>query len=232
MKKCFLIGLILIFNSCSNIDDNDVILNRNEIKNAQPSILQLSKKLETEFIYKTEVKANKNGSIFVEVINAPLQEMYFDSRLMVLRQRIVLILANTNFNGDSLFISFIFKEAKGEKDLVCYTKNAREFIISRYSSNLAYKSFNDYLYLNVDGSKMDKFSIYLKVTKENNKNVFVPTDYVELVYNYLDESQGRGNSKTKYSKKILEELKRFLLETKDWKEFNEEDINYFLNYKF
>jgi hypothetical protein len=57
-------------------------------------------------------------------------------------------------------------------------------------------------------------------------------DYVQLVYNYLDEKQGRGNSKTKFSKEMLEELKRFLLETKDWKEFNEEDINYFLNYKF
>ncbi|MFN7911774.1 MAG: hypothetical protein ACK5QC_08100 [Bacteroidota bacterium] len=230
--KHFMIIFFIVFTSCINTIDNNELSPSKKTNNAEISISDLSEKLKMQFIYKTSVKKSKTNSVFVEVLNPPLHELYFESRLIILRQRIILILSNSNYNYDSLFISFKFKEARGEKDLVCYTKTAREFFINRYLSNLAYQSFNDYLFLNVDGSKMKKFSIYLRVLKEMYPESIKSFDYVQLVYNYLDEKQGRGNSKTKFSKEMLEELKRFLLETKDWKEFNEEDINYFLNYKF
>lgn len=218
--KFFILAMLIMFlTSCNEGDKNDGISKVNIFK----------EKLKQKFLYKTEVY-NRNNSVFVKVIEPPLYEIYYETRLMILRQKIVLILNETTTSCDSLFISFAFKEVKGDTDLVCFTKTARDIFCSKYSTNIAFKSFYDYLYLNMNGEKVKIFSSYFKVLKKFYPKSINTFDYIQHVYNYLDEYQGKG--KHQHTKEMLQELKNFLLETKDWKEFNEEDINYFLHYKF
>lgn len=209
--------LTLILTSCSS-----------HVEKSEPiDVLQIER-IVSDYIYPAKVSVRAPGSILIN-LKTPLHEIYYESKLGVLRDKIILLVQNNLTNIDSLFINFDVKESKGELMLEYFTKEQIKGIIHFNQTNKMYSDFNDRIFRNFDGNKLHSFSLYLKVLKKMYPKEVVQDDYILLLYDYIDERQGVTNGNK--AENILKELKRVIVEGKEWKDFDERDIDYFLNYR-
>jgi hypothetical protein len=221
MKK---ILLLLFSSSLFFACGSDIKVENNSLGNTELKSLE---KLINDSVYPATIKHERN-KITVN-LKTPVTEIYFESRMVVTCERIVLLLKNEVPKIDSLLINFEVPEAKGEPNIRFYDQRTMTGVIQFNETNKMYHDFNSYIFKNLNGSKLEQFTIYLKVLKSVEPKSVPTVDYIETLYNYIDETQNKSKGDT--TKKVIEALKKLIVDTQEWKGYNPTDVDYFLNYK-
>lgn len=163
-------------------------------------------------------------------LKTPLPEMYYEKKMDVIRQRAIFLIHDKIQQIDTLWINFDIIELKKEPMIVYYDRLRIDKIIQVESNDKMHYNFESYIIKHLDGEKLHKFSIYLGTVKMANPELNISDDYVQMLFLLIDENRGKLNDA--HIRQILITLKNLIIADKqEWKDFNPEDINYFLNYK-
>ena len=217
MRILLLLLTSVIFCSCSDSQDK-----QSESKNIDFASFE---KILSDTIYPIKASLQRKG-LFLN-IQVPVQEIYYQNKMNVTCEKIILMSKEKLQNFDTLWINFDVKEAKGEKMIQYYPKERFSFVIDLYTKNKMYRDFNHYIFKNFDGEKLSSFSMYLKVLKKG-VDARVSDDYIQVLYGYIDERQ--GNIQGTFNTEVLKTLKKVIIDGKEWPDFNPADVDYFLNY--
>lgn len=163
-------------------------------------------------------------------LNTALPEMYYENKMGVIRERAIFLIRDKIKQVDTLWINFDIKELKKEPLIAYYDRPGIDKVIQLESNDKMQYDFKSYIVKHLDGEKLFRFSTYLTAVKTANPEFEVSDDYIQMLFLLIDES--RGKLKNRYIRQILITLRNLIiLDNKEWKDFNQEDVDYFLNYK-
>ena len=224
MKKLFkLFVLNLIFVSCTET----VVKEINSPKETA-AIDTISKRINdnlfpiSNFLHK--------GSLFKIELTLPISEIYYENKLNIIREEVILLISEQTNSIDSVFINFKVSGSNSPDEfLVLYDKKLIDKVVDFNSKNKMYRDFNQFILKNIDGNELAQLSVYLKVLKTVDPKIVKTDDFIQLLYDYIDEFQKKP--KATPNRDILIALKKLIIDGKEWKDFNPNDIDYFLNYQ-
>lgn len=122
-------------------------------------------------------------------------------------------------------------ESKTLTESSLYLKSEINQLVSFNNSHVTAFDFKNYILNNINGDEQYNFYGVISAIYEMDgiKSEVIP-DFVEIIMGYAKELE---EGKSKHQNQILlKKIRTILLENPDlWKDFNLEDIDYFLNYK-
>ncbi len=213
-----ILGLLFLIN-CSDNSINPKLTTTDDVD------LKEIEKTITDSLY--PVKVTKKGNGILLNMQTPMPEIYYESKLSIIFEKVVLLTKTKINDFDTLWINFDVKESNGEQMIRFYDKKTFLGVIEFNSKNKMYCDFNAYILKHLDGEKLAHLSKYLKILKHVDSTV--PTDYIVLLNDYIDERH--GYTKGTHAADILTALKKVIVDGKEWPNFSLKDVDYFLLYK-
>jgi hypothetical protein len=222
-KLLKIVVLSLIFWSCNSDTEKKVVHSEDEAP-----INNISKRINdslfhvNSFLYK--------GNLLKIELKLPISEIYYENKVNIIREEVILLISEQSSNIDSVFINFKVNESHHPDEfLVLYDKKLIDKVVDFNSKNKMYRDFNKFILKNINGDELAQFSVYLKVLKTVDPKIVKTDDFIQLLYDYIDEFKNKSNPTP--NRDILIALKKLIIDGKEWKDFNPNDIDYFLNYQ-
>jgi len=169
--------------------------------------------------------AKNNRNLIINFI-VPIEEIYFEKRMVIVQERAIVLMNKRLLNLDTVFFNFDIKGKDNENLIYYFTSNQINNIIEYNAKNKMLYDFNTYLFKHITPSKLESFNVYLKVLRKEYPNISI--DFIEIIHSLFEEKRNGLKEGPAHSTLIM--LKDVILNVNEWKEFKQEDIDYFINY--